>query len=126
MSEFAVALTSLLAQAGDPKPQAPGSTFDFLVPMVVVFIVIMVLSARTQKREQDEKQSLLDALKKGDEVITTGGILGKVAAVHDSKTPAEVELSVDSSGKTKIRILKSSIAQKVTKSEDASSETKKS
>lgn len=88
---------------------APG--FDpFLILMLGmgVFLVMMIFtSGRRQKREQRERQSMLDALKRNDKVQTIGGIIGTVAEVRND----EVVLKVDDAGQHKIRFARSAIQQ---------------
>ena len=75
-----------------------------LVPIVLIFIIFYFLLIRPQKKVQDEHKKMLAALKKNDEVITSGGIHGTIANVKD----ASVTLKVDDN--VKIEVQKSAVA----------------
>ena len=76
-------VTSIFAQAGD-KP-APGGfgLGSFLPMMLVMFVVIYFFMIRPEQKKQKDKRSLLGNLKKGDKVLTIGGIYGTVGNVKD-------------------------------------------
>ena len=59
------------------------STFGLLVPMIIIFVAFYFLLIRPQKKKQDQHAALVSAVKVGDEVMTAGGILGKVTGVSD-------------------------------------------
>jgi preprotein translocase subunit YajC len=68
-------------------------------PMNMVWMILIMLGAmyfimlRPKKREQDERRKMLAALKKGDRVVSIGGIHGKVAEIHDSQNAVSVEIA---------------------------------
>lgn len=74
-----------------------------------MFVIFYFLLIRPQQKQAKEQQALLAALKKGDEVITTGGLVGKIFAVLDERF---VMLEIASG--VKVRLLKSSVQGKVT------------
>lgn len=98
----------LLAQAA---PSGAGSP-SFLIMMVALFAIMYFVMIRPQQKQLKEQKAMLAALKKGDEVITQGGMIGKVFQVADKVVTLEV------SPATRIRVLKSSIQGKVSLSED--------
>ena len=63
------------AQQGDP--------FGFFLPMIVIFVAFYFLLIRPQQKRQKAHNELVSALATGDEVLTAGGVLGKVTAVSD-------------------------------------------
>lgn len=63
------------------------STF---LPLILMFVVVYFLMIRPQQKKAREQRSMMDALAKGDEVVTAGGILGKVAKVNDTYVTLEV------------------------------------
>jgi len=81
-------ITSLLAAAAAPS----GATAFFfnVFPLVLVFLIFWVLMIRPQQKRMREHQSQIAAVKKGDRVITGGGLIGKVIKVGDEQV--EVEL----------------------------------
>ncbi len=78
-----------------------------LLPMVGVFAVFYFLMIRPQQKRMKEQQTMIAALKQGDEVVTTSGILGTIHGVAEKVVTLEVSRDV------KIKILKSQIAQVV-------------
>ena len=99
------------APGNQPGGQQGAPGFDpFLILMLGmgVFLVMMIFtSGRRQKREQRERQGMLDALQRNDKVQTIGGIIGTVAEVRSD----EVILKVDDAGQNKIRFARSAIQQ---------------
>lgn len=99
------------APGSQPGGGQGGPGFDpFLILMLGmgVFLVMMIFtSGRRQKREQRERQGMLEALKRNDKVQTIGGIIGTVAEVRND----EVVLKVDDAGHNKIRFARSAIQQ---------------
>nr|WP_246443682.1 preprotein translocase subunit YajC [Undibacterium amnicola] len=65
------------------------------LPIILMFVVLYFVMIRPQMKRQKEQKSMLDALAKGDEVITAGGIAGKVTKVTDSFVSLEVSNGVD-------------------------------
>ena len=106
----------LLAQAGDAT--TPGGCGGVqMVPILLMFAVVYFLILRPQGKQAREQKVMLGALKKGDEVVTQGGIVGKVFAVTDTLVTLEVARDV------RMRILKSNISSMYsTPSADADAE----
>jgi len=68
----------------------PGGGLMSFLPIVLMFVVLYFLMIRPQMKRQKEQKSMIDALAKGDEVITAGGLLGKVTKVSDAYITVEV------------------------------------
>ncbi len=106
-------LASLLLFADD-APAAPepnfwnNPMFMMLIIMALFFLLVILPSQRKEKRD---RETLMQRLKKNDEVITSAGIIGIVHSIKD--TGDEVTLKLEDSGK--LRVLKSSIVRIVTK-----------
>lgn len=66
-----------------------GNLTTFL-PLVLMFVVMYFLMIRPQQKRAKEQKSMMDALAKGDEVVTAGGILAKVAKVNDAYVTVEI------------------------------------
>lgn len=94
-------LLSVLAAAGASAESPP--VWTTFVPFVAMFAVIWFLFWRPQMRQQKDHRAKLAAMKRGDQVLTGGGLIGKVTKVDD--TYAEVELAPG----LKVRALKSTI-----------------
>jgi preprotein translocase subunit YajC len=74
------------------------------LPLILMFVVMYFLMIRPQQKRQKEMKAMMDALAKGDEVVTAGGVLGKVTKVADNYVTIEVapgtELTVQKSAVT--------------------------
>ena len=70
------------------------SIYSFL-PIILMFVVLYFLMIRPQMKRQKEHRNLIAALAKGDEVVTAGGMLGKVTKVNDSYVTVEVSELAD-------------------------------
>jgi preprotein translocase subunit YajC len=73
--------------AADPGLMGNLSTF---LPLILMFVVMYFLMIRPQQKRAKEQKAMMDALAKGDEVVTAGGILGTVAKVNDTYVTVEV------------------------------------
>ena len=62
---------------------AGGGLMSFL-PIILMFVVLYFLMIRPQMKRQKEQKAMIDALSKGDEVVTAGGMLGKISKVSDA------------------------------------------
>jgi preprotein translocase subunit YajC len=83
----------------------PGQgAFMNLVPIILIFGVFYFLLIRPQKKAQDEHKKMIAALKKNDEVITSGGIHGTIANVKDQTVTLKVDDNV------KIEVQRNSVA----------------
>ena len=60
------------------------------VPIILMFVVLYFLMIRPQMKRQKEAKAMMDALTKGDEVVTSGGMLGKVTKVADGYVTLEI------------------------------------
>src|SRR5262245_17839905 len=96
----------LVLFAETEQPQAPG--WAFYLPFIVMGLML-VMYLRTTSRQRTELQKALAAMKKGDKVVTSGGILGVIVAVKENED--EVTLKVDETSNTRIRVLKSSVVK---------------
>jgi len=86
----------------------------FLALLMSIFYFMLI---RPQKRRVQQHKSLVDSIGIGDEVVTIGGLFGRVAAIGDE----EVELEVSAAG-TRLRFVKSAIARRITEDLDDGSE----
>ena len=88
-------------------PATTNNTMSSYLPlgMIAVFVVLFwLLIMRPQKKQEKEAAQMRDSIKAGDEVITIGGIIGRVVIVRDDKIMIET-----GNDKTKLTILKSSV-----------------
>lgn len=86
-----------------------------LIPLILIFGIMYFLLIRPQQKKLKEHQAMVAALRRGDQVVTQGGIKGKVTKVKDSENEVEVEIA---SGVT-VKVVQSTIANVVNKTEPA-------
>lgn len=101
--------TLLMMQAA-PAGQS-GGTSELLfgiLPWVLIFVIFYLLMIRPQQRRVKEHQAAIAAIKKGDEVVTGGGIRGRVTKVSDDEAEVEIAQGV------RIRVVKSTISAVLT------------
>ncbi len=96
------AVTSVIAQAA---PAAAANPIISFLPLIGLFVVFYFLMIRPQMKRQKEHRTMLSALSKGDEVVTNGGIAGRVEEVGESFLTVEIAPNV------KVRVQKGSISQ---------------
>ncbi len=66
-----------------------------MLPLVLMFVVLYFVMIRPQMKRQKEHKAMIDAIAKGDEVITSGGLLGKISKVGESYLSLEVANGVE-------------------------------
>lgn len=76
------------AQAGGEG--GAGSMLTTFVPLILIFVVFWFLLIRPQQKKAKEHRAMVGALAKGDEVVTNGGLLGRITAVGDAFVTVEV------------------------------------
>ena len=94
-------LHAFLSQTAEGQAQNPIVAF---LPFILIAVVFYFVFFRPQARQAKQHQSFLGALKKGDEVITQGGILGTVVLVEDRT------VTLDLGAGTKVRVIKNQVA----------------
>jgi len=104
------------AQTG-PGVGGPGQFLSFL-PLVLVFVIFYFLLIRPQQKKAKDHQEMLKKLKKNDEVMTSGGIYGKVIALTDSVVTLEVATNI------RIRVNRLQISEVVTGDKVSTKEAK--
>ena len=77
--------------------------FELLFPLIMVFAIIYFMILRPQQKRQREHEAMVNAVSRGDTVITQGGLVGKVAKIGDD------ELEVDFAENARIKVVKSMI-----------------
>ncbi|HJZ85927.1 MAG TPA: preprotein translocase subunit YajC [Polyangia bacterium] len=105
----------ILAQQSDKGGQQGGgsSPFSFIWMMLLMFGVVWFMMIRPQQKKAKEHQQWLKDLKKGDEVVTQGGIIGRITGLSDTIVTLEVQ------EKVRMRVLRSSIQGKPPESKKA-------
>ena len=94
LQEPNVFISNAYAQAAGAAP-AGGSSLMQLLPLVLMFVVLYFIMIRPQMKKQKEHKAMIDALAKGDEIVTAGGLLGRVTKVAESFVSLEVSSCVE-------------------------------
>ncbi|MFX0544675.1 preprotein translocase subunit YajC [Roseovarius sp. S1116L3] len=92
-----------------------GSAFAQFIPLILIFAIMYFLLIRPQQKKLKNHRAMVEALRRGDQVVTQGGLIGKVSKVKDDD-----EIEVELAQGVKVRVVKSTIAQVVSKTEPAS------
>lgn len=96
-------LNSVALGAEAPAPAGGGASFFIVI--IVMFVLMYFMMIRPQQKRQKQHRAMVEALGKGDEVITNGGIAGRIDALGDSFVTVEIADGV------KIKLQRASIAQ---------------
>ena len=88
---YAFAQTAPAAAAGGDMQ----STLMSMLPLLLMFVVLYFVMIRPQMKKQKEHRAMIDALAKGDEVVTAGGFLGKVSKLGDAYVGIELANGVE-------------------------------
>ncbi|RXK87709.1 preprotein translocase subunit YajC [Chlorobaculum sp. 24CR] len=89
MSDTILALMLFAPPAGGATP----NPFVQLVPLVLIFVVFYFFMIRPQQKKQKERESLLNDIKRGDRIVTIGGIHGTVAGIETEKKTVLVQVA---------------------------------
>lgn len=84
------------------------------IPLILIFVIMYFLMIRPQQQKMKQHKAMVEALRKGDQVITQGGLIGKVSRVKD-----EGEIEVELADGVKVRVVRSTIAQVMSKTDPA-------
>lgn len=88
-------ISNAYAQAADASAQ--GQLIGFL-PIILMFVVLYFLMIRPQMKRTKEHRNMIAALKKGDEVVTAGGLVGRITKVGENYVTVEIARNPDSKG----------------------------
>ena len=96
------------AQAATAPGGAMGSLISF-APIILIFLIMYFLMIRPQQKKVKEHRALIEGLRRGDQVVTAGGLIGKVVKVADA------ELEVELAPNVKVRVVRSTVTQVLSK-----------
>ena len=88
--------------------QQPSMLASF-IPLILIFLIFYFLLIRPQQKKQKEHKILLDSIQRGDEILSSGGILGKVIKVDNDKLTVEISKGVH------VTIIRSTVADVIKK-----------
>jgi preprotein translocase subunit YajC len=106
--------TPAFAQAAG-APSA-GAAFAQFLPIILIFVIFYFLLIRPQQKKMKEHRAMVEGLRRGDQVVTSGGIVGKVSKVQEDNM-VEVEIAEG----VKVKVIKHTISQVLNKTEPAAS-----
>ena len=95
----------LLFFMSPPPEQGGGGLQDFIFMFGVVFLIFWLIVIRPQKKQEQQRKEMLSNLKKGDQVVTQGGVVGKVVSIKDNR----VTLKIDENSNSKATFLRHAI-----------------
>jgi preprotein translocase subunit YajC len=98
------------AQAGGADP---AGAFGSFLPLILIFVVFYFLLIRPQQKKAKEHKALLEALRRGDRIVTAGGLVGLVTKV----TAEEREVTVEIADGVRVKVVRSMIADVLSKTE---------
>ena len=98
-------MTNNLLLAAAAAPSGAAAFFFNVFPLVLVFVIFWVLMIRPQQKRMREHQAQITAVKKGDRVVTGGGLIGKVTKVGDKEVEVELGQGV------RVTAVKSTLSQ---------------
>lgn len=110
-------ITPAFAQSA--APAGGGGLIVQLLPFILIFAIIYFLILRPQQKRAKAHRDMVAALQRGDTVVASGGLIGKVVKIID-----DYEMSVEIAEGVKVRILRGSVTEVRTKSQPAQSESK--
>ena len=91
-----------------------GSAVASFLPLILIFAIMYFLLIRPQQKKLKEHKGMVEALRRGDQVLTAGGIVGKVTSVG-----ADGHLEVEIAPNVKVKVMKHTITQVMSKTEPA-------
>ncbi len=94
----------LLFEQAQSQPRGGGSMFAALIPFILVFVIFYVLIIMPQRKRQKRHQQLIEQLKPGDRIVTSGGIHGTVMGTQKDRIELKIAANV------KIDLAKSAVA----------------
>ena len=87
-----------------------GDSFGMFVPLILIFVVFYFLMIRPQQKKQKNHREMIGALRRGDRIVTNGGLIGSISRVANDN-----ELIVEVASGVKVRVLRTMIAELLSK-----------
>jgi preprotein translocase subunit YajC len=97
---------AMAGQPGGGKPQGPGAMLSSFLPLILIFVIFYFLLIRPQSKKAKEHKQMLENLKKGDKIMTNGGILGVIEDIDGETLTVKIGVGSD----VKVRVNRGSIA----------------
>jgi preprotein translocase subunit YajC len=107
--------TPAFAQAAGASANPAAALGQFL-PLILIFVIVYFLMIRPQQKKVKDHKAMVEALRRGDKVVTQGGIVGKVTKVlEDGEIKVEIAQGVE------VNVIKATVVQVLSKTEPATS-----
>ena len=97
--------------------QASGAgfgSFASVLPLILIFVIMYFLLIRPQQRKVKQHRAMVSALRRGDQVVTQGGLIGRISRVKDDN-----EIEVEISDGVRVKVVRSTISQVLSKTDPA-------
>jgi preprotein translocase subunit YajC len=107
-------VTPAYAQATDAAAPGGAALIGNILPLILIFGIMYVLMIRPQQKKMKDLRAMVEAVRRGDQVVTAGGIVGKVTKVGEDNM-VEVEIAQG----VKVQVIKSTITSVLSKTEPA-------
>jgi len=99
-------IPSIAYAMGPPSGSEGGNPLTAFLPLIIIFAIFYFLLIRPQQKRAKDHRNFLDSMSRGDEVITTGGLIGKITGLTDDVVTLEV------ADKVKVKVVRAQIAGK--------------
>jgi preprotein translocase subunit YajC len=109
-------ITPAYAQAAGAAGGA-SSLISSLVPFILIFGIMWFLLIRPQQKKMKDHRAMVDGLRRGDQIVTAGGLIGKVVKVKE-----DGEIEVEIADGVKVRVVRATISNVLSKTEPATAE----
>lgn len=107
-----------MGQGGGATGQGAGG-FTSLIPIILMFVIFYFLLIRPQQKKSKEQREMISQLKKGDRIVTSGGLHGRITAT------GEQTMTVEIADKVRVKITRGSVAQVIQSSSQPQAKKKK-
>ena len=101
------------AASGAGQQAPPPSNTMMMVPIIIIFVVMIAISLRTNSKEKKKREEMMNSIRKGTKIMTSGGIIGEIAEVQKDQFMLKVANNVQ------IAISRSAVALVITPAADA-------
>jgi len=91
------------------------AAFGSFIPLILIFGIMYFLLIRPQQKKLKDHTKMISEVRRGDQIVTAGGVIGKITKVKDDK-----EIEVEIATGVKVRVVKATVAQVLSKTEPAS------
>ena len=105
---MSISTLSMITAAAASQPSGTTSFFVQMFPLVAIFVIFYLLLIRPQQKRVRQHQAAISAIKRGDDVVTGGGILGRVTKVTDDEAEIEIAQGI------RVRVVKATLSQVLT------------